>query len=154
MRIGRGDWTVEASGDWLVTDHPECLTLELENGGALQLSSATSSAGVIGESELLRVAGRCDEGWGNAERAICGEFAGYLYAYLDGDAVHWRRWFLACGPTLLFATYNAEKSISADDASLVDSTLSTLRIVASKPESLFSRTAAALRALEGGHGAQ
>jgi hypothetical protein len=153
MQAGWNNWTVNAPKEWAVVRHPECLTLELLDRGALQFSSATKRSGRVDYAELRQVAGRLNEGWGGAEAVACGDFSGLLFSYVDTEGIVWRRWFLGHGATLLFVTYNAETSISTADEQLIQNTLNTLRVsTKTGKSSLLYRGIAALRALSGRNG--
>jgi hypothetical protein len=147
MQVGRDNWILDITGDWSLTEHPECLTLELENNGALQFSSATRSSGPVDDTELWRVANRFNDGWGAPESASCGEFSGYVYNYAGVDGSIWRRWFMGCQSTLLFVTYNAEYSIAEQEEELIRNALCTLRLLSQqkKTESLIHQALTAVR---------
>jgi hypothetical protein len=53
MRVGSSSWSLEVSQDWRVTDHPECLTLEPSDQGALQVSAAHKKVGLVTDEDLL-----------------------------------------------------------------------------------------------------
>lgn len=148
MKAGWDNWIVDAPKEWAVVQHPECLTLELSDRGALQFSSATKRSGCVDYAELQHVAGRLNEGWGGAEAVAYGDFSGLLFSYVDTKGIGWRRWFLGHGAILLFVTYNAEAPISRADEQLIQSTLDTLRVSTTVGKSsLVHRGIAALRAL-------
>ena len=107
---------------------PECLTLALSGRGALQFSSATKRSGRVDHAELQHIAGRLNEGWGDADAVTLGDFSGLLFSYVDTEGIFWRRWFVGHGAILLFVTYNAEVPISTAEEQLIQSTLDTLRV--------------------------
>ena len=150
MQAGWDNWIVDAPKEWAVVQHPECLTLELLDRGALQFSSTTKRSGRVDYADLQQIAGRLNEGWGGAEAVACGDFSGLLFSYVDTEGIVWRRWFLGHGATLLFVTYNAGTPISTADEQIIQSTLDTLRVSTGvgKP-SLLHRGIAALRELSG-----
>jgi hypothetical protein len=125
MRVGSSSWSLEVSQDWRVTDHPECLTLELSDQGALQVSAAHKKVGLVTDEDLLSFEeGR--DAWGHWQPAKCGDFTGIGYEYRDGEEV-WQRWFLKWGRTLLFVTYNGTPSALEQERAAVDQVLSTAR---------------------------
>lgn len=153
MQIKPDKWTVDAPDEWTVVRHPECLTLEDPDRGALQFSSATKRSGRVDYAHLQQIAGRLNQGGGGAEAVVCGDFSGLLFSYVDREGIVWRRWFLGHGAILLFVTYNTETPISTADERLIQSTLDTLR-VSSKVggTALLQRGITALRALSGRNG--
>jgi uncharacterized membrane protein YgcG len=153
MQAGWGNWVLDASTEWKLVHHPECLTLELLDRGALQFSSATRRSGRVDHAELQRVAARLNDGWGSAEAVMCGDFSGLLFSYVDNEGINWRRWFLGRGSILLFVTYTAKTLISTADEQLIQSTLDTLRVSTKADKfSLVRRGIAALRIFSGGNG--
>lgn len=125
MRIGWSGWSIEVSDDWSVTEDAECTTLVLSDQGALQASSARKRNGVVTEEDLFFSEGQ-RKGWGPPKPTRCGEFDGILYDYaLDGSV--WNRWFLKCGSTLLFVTYNGTPQAAQAERKAVAKVLSTAR---------------------------
>jgi len=126
MRIGWSGWSVEVSDEWTVTDHPECLTLELSGEAALQLSSARKKSGYVTDAELRDIVAEHDENWGLTKPTWCGEFRGLVVNYTkDGDC--WSRWFLRNGATLLFATYNGPPEVAMRESSAILQLLSSAK---------------------------
>ena len=125
MRVGSASWSIDVSSEWSVTDHPECLTLEASDQGALQVSSAHKQAGPVVEEDLLLFADQHDS-WGKSEPASCGAFDGVVFEYIEGGS-SWRRWFLKQGQTLLFITYNGTLQAAEREHAAVDHVLSTIR---------------------------
>jgi len=130
MRIGWEGWSVDIDHAWTITDHPECLTLELSSEGALQLSSAQKTSGDITDADLQEFVAEQEEDWGSAVPAQCGEFSGVRVSYSE-DGNLWSRWFLRKGATLLFATYNGTPTAAAREVELVVQVLSSARAEAS-----------------------
>jgi hypothetical protein len=148
MYMEQGSWKVNTPDGCTVVRHPECLTLEIPDGGALQFSSATKRAGRVDYADLQQFAERLNEGWGSPEAVICGDFSGILFRYVDREAINWRRWFLGHGTILLFVTYNTEALISTAHGELIQSTLDSLRVSTKVGgRSLLHRALAAFRAL-------
>jgi hypothetical protein len=94
--------------------------------GALQLSSATKTAGAVTWDDIREMADDHPEHWGEALPATCGEFSGVQYEYEEDDA-HWRRWYVGNGRTLVLITYNADPDNALRQRSSVDSVLTTLK---------------------------
>jgi hypothetical protein len=125
MRVGSSSWSLEVSKDWRVTDHPECLTLELSDHGALQVSAAHKQVGLVTDQDLLSFDERHGT-WGHWQPASCGDFNGIVYEYTDGEGV-WLRWFLKWGQTFLFVTYNGTSTALEEERAAIDQVLSTAR---------------------------
>lgn len=125
MRVGWDGWSFEVSDAWEMTDHPECLTLELSQEAALQASSAYKSAGGVTDHDLLEFAERNPE-WGDARGVQCGEFTGFAFDYVDEDDA-WLRCFLRNGGVLLFITYTGTPAAKKREASEVQKVLESLR---------------------------
>ena len=123
MRVGWANWALDVPDEWTITDHPECLTLELSNDSALQISSMRKKAGVVDASDLLT--SKQDE-WGASAAVTCGEFDGVSYEYLDGGSL-WRRWYLKWGQTMLIVTYNGAPAVAERERGTVDNLLSTVQ---------------------------
>lgn len=127
MRLLQSSWSIDVSDEWTATDHPECLTLELSDEGALQLSSARKGSGLVSESDLFEFAEDSDrDGWGPWLRASCGEFDGIKFEYAHEGSV-WRRWFLRFDRTILFVTYNGSPSVAESEGAEVQRVLDSLR---------------------------
>jgi hypothetical protein len=127
MRVGRGGWSVEVSDAWSVTEHPECLTLELSGEGALQLSSARKLEGSATHEDLFSFDERRSE-WGQWRAVTCGVFTGIVYEYSLGEAA-WKRWFLRKGRLLVFVTYNATHEAVKREQKAIAQVLSTMQEV-------------------------
>ena len=127
--VAYNSWSLSAPPRWLVTEHPECITLECSSDGALQLSSATKKSGVISHAELVAKAESQNEGWGDPTPTTCGQFDGVLYQYADND-MQCNRWFLRNGAVLLFVTYFGNTRAQLVEYPQVQSMLATLRATA------------------------
>ncbi len=125
-RVGWPSWSLELPPNWRATEHPECLTLELSDEGALQLSSARKKDGNVSYQEVLDYAESQNDGWGTSTQVACGEFTGLVYRYSDNKQ-QWNRWFLINGQTLLFVTYNANPRAQLLEYAAVERILNTLR---------------------------
>lgn len=123
MRVGWSGWSVEVPEACGIADDPECLTLELSDRGALQLSSATKRRGVIEPGELLELSGA---GWGVPSSVEFGSFTGIAFEYREDDH-QWKRWLVCDGMLLVFATYNGEPNVAANEIAASEVILSTLR---------------------------
>lgn len=128
MRVGYPSWSIEAPDSWRVTEHPECLTLELSDEAALQLSSAQKKSGEVTEQDLFFSKDNRG-GWGKHRNTELGEFIGIVYEYQE-DETTWIRWFLRNASTLLFVTYNGTKQAANNERAEVNQILSTLRVEA------------------------
>ena len=125
-RVGCPSWSLELPSNWRATEHPECLTLELSDEGALQLSSARKKDGNVSYEDILGYAESQNHGWGASIDVTCGEFTGLVYRYRE-DKQQWNRWFLRNGHTLLLVTYNASQRGQLLEYAAVEKILSTLR---------------------------
>ena len=125
-RAGGLSWSLELHSNWRATEHPECLTLELSDEGALQLSSARKQDGSVSYEDIVDYAESQNHEWGASINVTCGEFTGLVYRYRE-DEQQWNRWFLRNGQTLLFVTYNASPRAQLLEYAAVEQILSTLR---------------------------
>jgi hypothetical protein len=125
MRIGWSGWSFEVPDIWTVTDHPECITLELSDDGALQASSAYKSNGDVTPQDLLEFADGHPE-WGPSNEIRCGEFSGIVFHYADAEGA-WSRWFLSKGGVLLFVTYTGTMDAMEREALAIRQVVSSLR---------------------------
>ena len=123
MRVGWNSWSVDVSDEWTVTDHPECLTLELYNEAALQFSSARKGSGDVTDEDLQ---GFVKENWGSILQARCGEFKGLVVHYTE-DGSEWWRWFLRNKNTVLFVTYNGGPEAVESELTAVLGVLATAK---------------------------
>jgi hypothetical protein len=112
---------------WTVTDDPECLTLELTEYGALQVSSAKKASSAVSAEELYEFADGQDEDWGNPKPVTCGDFHGLVCAYVQ-DGFIWRRWFLSNGSTIVFVTYNGTPQVAQHELIAAETILGSLRV--------------------------
>lgn len=127
MRVGYASWSVEVSDLWVVTEHPECLTLELSEQAALQLSSAIKDSGAVEDEDLFQFsAENQQESWGEHRSSALGDFVGIFFEYQeDGDT--WVRWYLRNASTLLFVTYNGETEVAKAERFEVQRVLQSLK---------------------------
>jgi len=128
MRVGWPSWSLEPQPAWDVSDDDECLTLTSEDGGgAFQLSSARKAHGTVTSSELEWGAKHLKGLWTSPEHVTYGPFSGVWVSSVQ-EGAYWRWWFLAAGPVLLRATYNAPPAFKALELPQVEQMLRTLRV--------------------------
>lgn len=127
MRVGWSGWSIDASDEWTVTDHPECLTVEISADSALQLSSAHKKSGNVTLKDLHGIVEERVTIWGNSYPAEFGEFHGIVVHYSE-DEIQWSRWFLMNKNIILFVTYNGTEQAKAREIEVVRRLLSTLRV--------------------------
>jgi len=123
MRVGWPGWSIEVPDSWVITDDPECLTLEHSEIGALQFSSATKHEGVVEPDELREFS---EEAWGAPSPVSLNDFVGIVFDYRE-DNQQWRRWFFYSGALLVFATYNGDLRVSASEIAAAEAILESLR---------------------------
>ncbi len=119
-------WSLEHHDGWVVTNHPECLTLELNGEGALQLSSATKTTGDVTWDDIREMMDEHPEHWGEAQPSTCGDFSGVVYEYQE-DGAAWRRWYVRNGRTFILITHNADPDAFLGQRDAVDRVLATLQ---------------------------
>ena len=127
MRIASTSWSLEKAPKWRHRFDPECLTLELSDEGARQLSSAAKDDGNVSADDLFDFAGEPAQQWGDPHEAACGQFNGIVYSYVAEEGWHWRRWYLRNGSTILLVTYNGTESAMRSEQADVETMLCSLR---------------------------
>ena len=121
-------WSVALADGWEVTQHPECVTLTLHHsGGAFQVSAARKSDGPVEQDELLEIASGSYPLQSAPQRICFGDFAGYSTAFLE-DGSYWRKFWLADGSVMIFATYNGPVGRRLLEEPQVLGMLETLRL--------------------------
>lgn len=119
-------WTISLLPDWVPLDDPECSIFERHGGdGALTISAAQKDGFVTGE-DLREFASDHLSAGANTRDLKIGDFDGFVFRYRD-DENYWRQWFVKCGATLLFVTYNCPVDSAEEEDEAVDRMLSTLR---------------------------
>jgi hypothetical protein len=117
--VARASFAVSVPAGWAVRDDPECLTLVGGDDGAFQLSSARKSAGPIDLDELRTFYEPTVPEHGAFEPHEANSFSGFVATFMAGNVL-WRKYWLACGNVLVFATYNgAALSWSRDQADVI-----------------------------------
>jgi hypothetical protein len=83
--------------------------------GALQISSARKESGPVTSDDLREFAAEHIEAGARLRDVTLGDFTGY-HLHFGTEGTYWRYWYLRCGPTLVFITYNCalEKRGSED----------------------------------------
>ena len=122
-------WQIAVPPPWKAQDREECVEIAQPEGvGALHISSARKLEGSILDAEALsQLRENCPEGTETA-RAQCGEFVGYAAEYVDwNEGLYWKKWFLACGKVLLFATYNCKRGEEDLESPHASALLTSLR---------------------------
>ncbi len=129
MRVGRDWWSLDLLNGWHATDEPECLTVvrDLQSGGAFQLSAARKDAGSISSAEVKAMASAAPELMGKPFTVRFGAFRGFSVAYADATGTSWRRYWLAEGRLLVFATYNGPSTVREREVAGVEAMLTTLQ---------------------------
>jgi hypothetical protein len=111
---------------WQAYYDAECLTLEpFEKDAAFQLSAMVKAQGSITESEVEIQAHRIGAVSGPPIHAEFGGFNGWTVSYADKDVL-WRRYWLALGNLLVFATLNGSSQSWQRRETDVEAMLSTL----------------------------
>jgi hypothetical protein len=108
---------------WNARYDPECITITpFDNQAAFQLSAMVKKDGFVSDGEVRRQA-RTDKGL--PSETVFGQFKGLFVVYAEGDTV-WRRYWIAKGSVLVFATYNGAPSSWEKHKGDVESMLATL----------------------------
>lgn len=114
-------WALEAPSPWRIEDCEDCIQItQPEGAGAMHISSARKKVGAVLPAETLeRLKEDCPTDT-DVQRVRCGDFTGYVAEYTDWHTDRfWRKWFVAHGQDLLFATYTCkrgEEELEADEA--------------------------------------
>jgi hypothetical protein len=124
--VARDSFTIEVPSTWAVRDEPDCLTLSRSNDGAFQLSSARRSNGAIDHDELRRFYEPTVPANGRFEPYATRTFSGFVATW-EAEEVLWRKYWLACGQILVFATYIGSESAWSRDNLDVERMLDTLK---------------------------
>ena len=125
--VGGPWWELQLLDGWLVTEHPECLTLTRSAHGAFQLSSAVKTQGTILPSEVEAQARKGTPETARSMPFEAGEFFGFTSGCEEGDT-HWQRFWLAHRNILVFATYNGSPAAWRSEQPAVLAMLATLRL--------------------------
>jgi hypothetical protein len=126
-RVGRDWFSLEPKDGWQAEQHPECVTLTAApEGGSFQLSAARKEASPISPAEVREMAALNRNVMGKAFPVVIGGFKGLSVRY-QYEGSFWRRFWLAQGHLLVFATYNGPPEFSAAEEPAVEAMLGTLR---------------------------
>jgi hypothetical protein len=126
-RVTRNLFSVEPSEGWHHQLDPECLTLTVSpEGGAFQLSAARKAAAPIALREVLEMASEEVNVTGTPVPVAFGAFTGFSVSYQRENSLR-RRFWLAQGHLLVFATYNGSADVGAAEEPAVEAMLATLR---------------------------
>ena len=132
--MGRNLWEVRVAPGWRARQDPECITIEKSEHGALQLSSATKTGGLISQEEFRAIyEPRVIERGGSLCEYSAGQFRGFTSeSRREGD--HWQEYWLAHGSLLLFVTYNGVPTAWLSEREEVNAMLGSLRVQSSANE--------------------
>lgn len=121
-------WELDLAPGWDAQAMEHCVTVFHPEGvGALQLSAyQKSNQAVVQNDDLLDATDLVPEQYRNLGEQDWGEFHGYQLVYADQETF-WRRWWLAQGATLLFVTYNCDKTHMEIELEPVNTMLASLR---------------------------
>ena len=110
-----------------VDDDASCVTISSPHlPGVLQLSGARKDTGDVDTDDLLDFAQDDIAIAGQPATVALPAFKG-LSLTLEADGVTVRKWWLASGRLLVFATYTSQRAIGLPDLKEVTDLLSTLR---------------------------
>jgi len=126
-RVGRDWFSLELSAGWKAEQHTECVTLTTSpDGGSFQLSAARKEASPINRAEVREMASHDATLMGKAFPVAMSSFKGLSVRY-QHEGAFWRRFWLAQGHLLVFATYNGPPESSVAEEPAVEAMLGTLR---------------------------
>lgn len=103
--VGSTWWELELAEGWRTQDDPECLTVTRSAEGALQLSAAVKSAGLVSPAEIHDFYRPTVPSGAPFDPASFGSFTGFRTHFVE-DGVHWHKFWLCHGSLLIFVTYN------------------------------------------------
>jgi hypothetical protein len=126
-RVGRDWFSLELRAGWKAEQHPECITLTASPaGGSFQLSAARKEASPVNRAEVRQMASHDSKLMGKAFPVAMSTFKGLSVRY-QHEGAFWRRFWLAQGHLLVFATYNGPPEFRATEEPAVEAMLGTLR---------------------------
>ena len=118
-------WQVNLPFGWVCEQEPESALLYHPDGaGTLQISAIQQDDAITAADLRVLAAEHIDAG-AQADDVELGAFSGFSLSY-DADEEYWREWYLRCGSTLLFATYNCALDDEGKEDDTVELILGTL----------------------------
>ena len=119
-------WHINLPDDWIAELEAESTLLYHPDGaGTLQISAIPQNDAVTA-ADLHAVAAEHLDAGAPADEVVLGAFSGFSLSYAVDDEF-WREWYLRCGSTLLFATYNCELGDEDKEDDIAELILGTLR---------------------------
>jgi hypothetical protein len=122
-------WALTVAPPWQIEDCEHCVEItEPEGTGAVHISSARKTDGVISSAETFeQIKSECpDEA--DIEEVTCGDCRGYVSEYADwSSSKYWRKWFVTCRQDLLFISHNCRMGEEEFEIDLVSTLLDSLR---------------------------
>lgn len=120
-------WTIPIVDDWKVERADSCVSIYSPNGfGPLQISAYKKLKGNVSKKDLLETIRLTDEIKKNLTEQQCSDFYGFQIDYSEKD-IFWRKWWLAAGNVILFATYNCELPVKDRESGSVNSMMASLK---------------------------
>jgi len=124
--FGNHLWQVNLPDGWVAEQETESALLYHPDGpGTLQISAIPQNDTVT-TADLRAIAVEHLEEGAQTDDVELGEFSGFSLSYGINDEF-WREWYLRCGSTLLFVTYNCDLDAEGKEDDIVDLILGTLR---------------------------
>ena len=119
-------WQVNLPDDWVAEQETESALLYHPDGpGTLQIS-AIPQKDTVTAADLRAIATEHLDAGAQTDDVEFGTFSGFSLSYgVEGE--FWREWYLRCGTTLLFATYNCDIDDEGKEDDIVELILGTLR---------------------------
>ncbi len=118
-------WQVNLPDDWVAEQEPESALLYHPDGpGTLQISAIPQNDTVTA-ADLRAIAAEHLDAGAQTDTVELGTFSGLSLSYGIDDEF-WREWYLHCGRTLLFATYNCDLEHEGKEDEIVELILNTL----------------------------
>ena len=120
-------WQVSLPDGWVAEQESESTLLYHPDGpGTLQVSALPQNDTVTAVDLRVIATEHLDAG-AQTEDVELGTFTGFSLSY-SVDEEYWREWYLRCGSTLLFATYNCDLDDEDKEDDIVELILGTLRL--------------------------
>jgi hypothetical protein len=117
-------WRISLPPGWSARQDEECVTFQGDPPiGALQISSARKSEGVVTDEDLMEFGASKKA---HLSPATHDRFSGFCAEYCK-DGRSWNEWWLRCGDLLVYVTYNVELGSEEAERNAVTKIVASLK---------------------------
>jgi hypothetical protein len=134
MSVGRNRtysstwWSIEIPSGWSPWEHEECTSFHGSPAlGVIQVSAVRKLGGDVSHADLMEFATESKNRCARSQSIFTEKHFGFS-CESEKNGEFWAEWWLACGSTLVYLTYNVAAGIEASEIDQIHQIVSSIKI--------------------------